>query len=367
MKSAAVVLAGPREIELREFALPEIGREDALLHVEACGVCGADYDPLYLWRGPAPRIGPLVLGHEVAGRIESIGDQAAARWGVGEGDLVVVEEDVPCGRCRLCRTGRYRLCNGLFGGEGRRYGFTSIDEPPSLWGGFSEHMYLSPNSVVHRVPDSVPAHRAPLFLPIANGVDWVRRYGQLPPGGTVVVQGPGQHGLGCVIAAKEAGAGTVVVSGTSKDVARLALAERLGADVTVNVDEERLVDRVRQVTDGALADLVLDVTHRSAQPLVDALRMVAFGGVIVVAGLKMEPVEINTDALIVKDVTLRGANGHDLVSVGAALKILEADRYPFDDLCTHTFPIARAEEAVRTVGREGTSDPVHVTVVPRDG
>lgn len=366
MKSTAVVLTGARQIEVREFALPTIGGDDAILRVEACGVCGADYDPLYLGRGPAPRIGPLVLGHEVAGRIETIGDQAAERWGVGAGDLVVVEEDVPCGRCRLCRTGRYRLCNGLFGGEGRRYGFTSVDEPPALWGGFAEYMYLSPNSLVHRVPDSVPTRRAPLFLPIANGVDWVNRCGRLPPGGTVVIQGPGQHGLGCVIAAREAGAGTVIVSGTSKDVARLALAERLGADVVVNVDEEPLVDRAREATGGALVDLVLDVTHRANQPLVDALRLVAFGGVIVVAGLKMGAVELNTDALIVKDATLRGANGHDLVSVGAALKILEADRYPFDDLCTHTFPIARAEEAVQTVGRECASEPVHVTVVPRD-
>lgn len=364
MTVAAAVLTEKRSIEIREFERPRIGDDDALLRVEATGVCGADFDPLYLGRGPQPRIGPLVMGHEVAGRIEAIGGTAARRWGVEEGDLVVVEEDVPCGRCRLCRTGRYRLCNGLFGGEGRRYGFTSVEEPPGLWGGFAETMYLSPNSVVHRVPASVPARIAPLYLPIANGVDWVGRCGHMPPGGTVLVQGPGQHGLGSVIGAREAGAGTVIVSGTSADASRLELAERLGADVVVNVDEEVLVDRVKEVTEGALADVVLDVTHGVGEPLAQAGRMVAFGGVIVVAGLKMAPTEIRTDTLIVKDATLRAANGHDLISVRSALKILERDDYPFAELCTHTFALEDTEEAVRTVGGEGAADPIHVTVAP---
>ena len=367
MKSSAAVLTAERTIELREYNVPTVGADDAVLRVEATGVCGADFDPLYLGRGPQPRIGPLVLGHEVAGRIDTIGDVAAERWGVTPGDLVVVEEDVPCGRCRLCRTGRYRLCNGLFGGEGRRYGFTSVEVAPHLWGGFAEYMYLSPNSVVHRVPDSVPAELAPLFLPIANGVDWVERCGRLPPGGTVVIQGPGQHGLGCVIAAREAGAHTIIVSGTSQDRTRLALAARLGADVVVNIDEEPLVERVREVTGGQLADVVVDATHGAAGALPDAVRAVAFGGTVVAAGLKMRPTELNTDALVVKGVTLVGANGHDLVSVGGALKILERGHFPFADICSHTFSLADTEHAVRTVGGEGEADPIHVTVVPSHG
>ncbi|HEX9684055.1 MAG TPA: alcohol dehydrogenase catalytic domain-containing protein [Acidimicrobiales bacterium] len=367
MKSAAAVLTGERSIEIRDFDVPSVGADDAVLRVEATGVCGADFDPLYLGRGPQPRIGPLVLGHEIAGRIHHIGDEATSRWGVAEGDLVVVEEDVPCGRCRLCRSGRYRMCNGLAGGEGRRYGFTSVDVAPHLWGGFSDFMYLSPNSVVHRVPDGVPAHRAPLFLPISNGVEWVQRYGRLPPGGTVVVQGPGQHGLGCVIAASEAGASMIIVSGAANDARRLELAKRLGADAVVDVSEEPLVERVRELTGGLGVDVVVDATHGAAAPVRDGVRMAAVGGVVVVAGLKMGRVEVDTDALIVKDVSLVGANGHDLVSVGAALRILEDDQYPFDVLCTHTFTVPEAERAVMTVGGEGDPDPVHVTVVPAHG
>jgi len=121
---------------------------------------------------------------------------------------------------------------------------------------------------------------------------------------------------------------------------------------------------VKAVTDGGGADVVIDATHRASRLLTEAVRMVAIGGTIVVAGLKMDRVELNTDGLIVKDVTLRGANGHDVISVEAALGILERGDLPFEDMCTHTYTLEETEKAVLTVGGEGDPDPIHVTVVP---
>jgi threonine dehydrogenase-like Zn-dependent dehydrogenase len=100
-----------------------------------------------------------------------------------------------------CRTGQFRLCDATdpwMGGI--RYGSTPVAVPPSLWGGYSQYQYLHPNSVLHRVPDHVPAVKAALALPI---VEWVCNEVGVAVGKTVVIQGPGEQGLGCVLAGKK--------------------------------------------------------------------------------------------------------------------------------------------------------------------
>ncbi len=92
----------------------------------------------------------------MVGRIIDIGSLAAQRWGVSSGDRVVVEECIPCGFCRLCRSGHYAMCDGLHGTGGRRYGLVDVELAPHLWGGFANVMYLHPNSVVHRIGEDIP-------------------------------------------------------------------------------------------------------------------------------------------------------------------------------------------------------------------
>lgn len=308
----------------------------------------------------------MILGHEVVGEIVEIGPTAARRWGVAAGDRIVVEEDIPCGRCHLCRTGRYRMCNGLrVPGEGKKYGVTPVAEPPHLWGGYAEYMYLHPNSVVYKIPPTLSSVTATAFLPIANGIEWVRRYGELLPGGTVVIQGPGQQGLGCVIGAREAGAGKIIVTGTARDTNRLDLAQRLGADRTIRVDEEDPVEVVRDFTENAMADLVIDATAGAPGVPGQSLDLAALNGTIVLAathGGSGVPGFV-TDKMIWKELTVRGACGHDCVSVSAALEVLKAKRYPVEGFCTHTFPIEESEEAILTVGGQRDGDAIHVVVV----
>lgn len=100
----AAVAVEPNKIELREFPFPDIPPDGGLLKVEIVGVCGTDVT--YFKKSPVQR----VLGHHVVGYIEKIGEVAAQRWGVKEGDRVAMEEYIPCGHCILCRTGQFRLC-----------------------------------------------------------------------------------------------------------------------------------------------------------------------------------------------------------------------------------------------------------------
>ena len=198
----SAVLLAPRQIEHREFDIPPTRDNDGLLRVEATGICSADWNP-YAYGGeeryPFKHLFPWILGHEIVGHIERIGVEAAKRWNVTEGDRVGVEEVIPCGHCRLCRTGWYRGCTGVIrrNGDGKFFGMTPLSLPPHIWGGYGYHVYLHPNAVVHKLPGSVPTEVAPLFIPVANGFDWLQQAGRSPVGATVVILGPGQHGLGC--------------------------------------------------------------------------------------------------------------------------------------------------------------------------
>ncbi len=119
----AIVQTAPRSLEMRTLPLPKIGPEDGLLQIEACGICGSDYEQ---YQGALPVRFPVIPGHEPVGRIVQIGADAARRWGVGIGDRVAVEPLIPCGFCRNCITGTYRLCSGH-----RRmnaYGYLSVED-----------------------------------------------------------------------------------------------------------------------------------------------------------------------------------------------------------------------------------------------
>src|SRR4051794_6922250 len=148
--TAAAVLIEPRKFEMREFALPEITDDAALLKLEACGICGSD-----IHGSERLSAGPKILGHENVGIVTRLGKAAAAKWQVKEGDRIALEEYVPCGACRWCRSDDFRFCNQTQtnrGGGGLRYGTTPISVEPMLWGGYSQYMYVHPNAVVHKVP-----------------------------------------------------------------------------------------------------------------------------------------------------------------------------------------------------------------------
>lgn len=363
-RANAAVLTAARSIELRDFPVPEPIEGGAVVRVEGTGICGSDWAPYLM--GPLRGGGePVILGHEIVGTVEKISAEGAARWGLAEGDRIVVEEAIPCGHCELCRTGRYRMCDGLFRPGGMRYGMVPVSQEPHLWGGFGELMYLHPRSVVHRVAPTVPVEIAPLYIPLSNGIEWVQELGRARSGSHVVILGPGQHGLGCVVGARLAGAATVTVAGTSRDRERLDAARALGATHVVDVDEEDLVGRVEEITGGHFADVVVEVASGTSTTVPLAIEVAAMSGTVVLAGIKeFKPVDgIVTDKVVFKDLTIRGAYGHDYPSVAAAVSLINAGELPLEVLCTHTFGLDAVDDALRTLGGEG-EDAIHITVVP---
>ncbi|MFQ5666256.1 MAG: zinc-binding dehydrogenase [Candidatus Binatia bacterium] len=358
----AIVQTAPRTLELRELPIPDIDADSALLRVEACGICGSDVEQ---YTGTLPVRWPLIPGHEPLGIIERIGDRAAQRWGVRAGDRVAVEVLIPCGHCRACIEGRYQVCRGR--GSMFAYSYIPLSHPPGLWGAYSDYMYLDPYSIVHPVRKDVPANIAVMFNPLGAGFRWAVEIPDTGPGDIVLILGPGQRGLASVIAARAAGADTIIVTGLARDAHKLALAKELGADHTINIEAEEARACVRKLTNGHGADVIVEVSAVAAEPVGEALHYAAIGGRIVLAGVKGFKVvpEFISDLVVAKELTIKGAFGVTSNAYRSAIRLIESGRVALDKMHTHDFALVEVERAIQMLGGEIPGEAsIHSCLVP---
>lgn len=358
----ALVLERPRQIKCRRFELPEVGDEDALLRVEACGLCGTDHEQ---YSGILPCPFPVIPGHETVGILERVGTKAQERWKVKPGDRVAVEVFQSCAKCRKCAEGDYRKCERH--GIADMYGFVSTGKPPSLWGGYSQYQYLSADSLVLPVAKTLKPAVATLFNPLGAGVQWGAKIPGTKKGDVVAVLGPGIRGLACAVAAKLAGAGFVILTGVGpNDEVRLASGLHFGADLAVDIRKENPVSALIQAA-GCLADIVVDVTAKAPAALGQAIQLVRPGGTIVIAGTRgsAQTPGFWPDLIVYKEIRIVGALGVDTDSYRRALEILESGAFDFEGLPRET---AGFEELPRLLGvmsgEKGTIPPIHGVFVP---
>jgi threonine dehydrogenase-like Zn-dependent dehydrogenase len=367
-KARAAVQVGPKKYEVHEFGIPEVGADDALLRVEACGLCGSDVDQ---YDGKLNGMGlsfPLIPGHEPVGIIEEIGPEAARRWGVRPGDRVAVEPTLGCGRCHACMTGNYRRCRvGRPGVRLSACGFIPTHVKPALWGGLAEYMYVDPNAAVHKVSREIPAQLAVLFQPVAAGISWAHREPGTRVGDTVVVFGAGQRGLTSIVAAREAGAAAVFVVARRQSAHRIALAREFGADEAIFSDED-VVKRLREMTRGEGVDVIVDVTAETLAPIPAAVEIAKAGGTIVLAGVKGPGVNIEGiehDRIFAKELTIKGVKNADYSSFEIAIKLIESAKYPLEKMHTHSFGLSSLEQALLTLaGRVPGENAISVSINP---
>jgi threonine dehydrogenase-like Zn-dependent dehydrogenase len=359
----AIVQHGVRELRSEQLPLPDLAADDALLRVEACGICGSDYEQ---YEGALPVPYPVIPGHEPVGTIEAIGDEASRRWGVRAGDRVAVEALIPCGHCPECITGAYGLCRGARGAM-PVFGYRPLSLEPGLWGGYATHMYLPSHALVHRISPDVPPELAVLFNPLGAGFRWAVAMPRLAVGETIVILGPGQRGLACVIAAAAAGAGCIIVTGLARDERKLALARQYGAHHAVDVERDDAASLVREVTSGRGADVVVDVTSYAVEAVTQALDLARRGGRIVLAGTKgPKPVpNFISDRVVSKELTIVGAFGVEWRSYEQAIRVVESRWQDLAAMHTHTLPLAEAEHGLRLLsGKVEGEEAIHIALVP---
>jgi threonine dehydrogenase-like Zn-dependent dehydrogenase len=363
-KVLAALKVAAATTELREFDLPDLPADAALMRVEVAGVCGTDVSQYKL----PLRGAPLIMGHENVGYLEKVGSTFARQKGMNEGDLVFLEHYVPCGNCEWDHMGEYRHCAAtewFYDPKAIRYGYTSLDVAPGLWGGFSHYVYLPPNAVLHKVPDGLSPEEAGLATPMSNGIQWAILDAGVGYASTVLVQGPGQQGLCCVMAAKQAGAARIIITGTSKDARRLEVAKALGADVVIDAQQERPLERILDATGGRGVDVVLDCAGGTNPVLLGIEATKRRGGTMVVQGDGNATFpDFPMGRLTRKGMTLKSARGHSYRAVELALYHLAARRFPLDLMTTHRFGLAEVDYAIKSVGGVGAPGAIHVSVMP---
>ena len=341
-KSGKVILfmGAGNPLEERTFPLPDDIEPGALLvKTTMATVCGSD---MHTWRGRRPFPVPSVLGHEGVGIIERIGDgvyRDSAGKPISEGDRITWTIISSCGSCFFCLTaGLPQKCLNLF-----KYGHAQSDTPPHFTGTFGEYVYISHGTGIFKLPDEMTDEIAsPLMCAASTVVAGLERIG-INANDTVVIQGAGMLGLYASVVANEQGAKQVIMIDILKK--RLMLAKEFGADHILNANDfsdEELVVKVKDLTDGRGADLVLEVTG-IAKVAELGIKMLRIGGRYLMQGAVYpnDRFSIYSHDIIIRCLTITGLHNYDCRHLGRAIQLVNKsrDRYPFHTLTGPTFPL----------------------------
>lgn len=334
-----------RDVRLEEMEIPRTGPGEMLVQIFASSICGSDIMEWYRIRRA-----PLVLGHEIAGRVVEAGAGVA---GFNKGDRVVATHHVPCFACHYCASGHETVCDTLLGG-------THFDP-----GGFCEYVRLPAVNVERGtwlLPDAVTYEAATFVEPLACVLRG-QRIANIQPGASVLVLGSGIAGLLHVKLALANGAGLVVATDLSPE--RLRLARQYGAHHALSAGAD-VAAEFRKLNSGRGADVVI-VCAAAEAVCQQALQAIGRGGVILLfapapAGTVV-PLAIN-DVFWRRDVTLTTSYAASPADCGAALELIRSQRVRVADMITHRFGLAETGKGFQLVAEGGSS--LKVIIKPQE-
>jgi threonine 3-dehydrogenase len=311
-------------IVLRDVPVPACGPSDALIKVHHAGVCGTD---LHIWEWDSWASNrlkpPVVVGHEFAGRITQLGQEAANDNLLAVGDLVTAEGHVVCGHCLQCRLGDGHLC--------RRTQIIGVDRD----GAFADFIVMPASNVIKL--DGIPTEIGAIMDPLGNAVHTVLE--AQVPGSTVLVLGCGPIGCFAVGVARAAGASLV-----------MELARSMGAQVTLNPGSDDVVAKVRELTGGDGVDLVCEMSgHPSGHA--QALAATRMGGRVNLLGTPSRTTEVDfARDIIFKGLTLYGVTGRKMYQTWHQMRrFLRAGQLDPRPVITHRFPLECIREAIQVI------------------
>jgi threonine dehydrogenase-like Zn-dependent dehydrogenase len=359
----AATLVKPGKYEIREYPLPEPAVGCVLIRMEMSGICGTDK---HTFQGYTTQYGgralefPIIQGHENVGTIAAIGGNGkyADFEGVAlrEGDRVVVGANVSCGECYYCRHDFPYYCCEKMTDYGNNL---SAKNPPYLFGGWSQYLYVVPGSFLVKVPDDLPSEVAVLteIFAVSVGLDRAKQMSSFPNESfrfddTVVVLGVGPLGMCFLMKARMLGAGTIIA--VDKSEYRLHFAKRLGADFAVNVGtmskEERL-QMVKDLTHGRGADMVIECAG-VPQAVPEALEMLRVGGLLVEAGNFSDLGEVPISPhrhICAKNARILGVGGEEPAAYGPSMRQMTRymKNYPLREFVTHRYGLRDVDAAMK--------------------
>jgi len=339
----AAVWNGENRLDITEVPKPGAGEKEAVVRVMSAGLCATDIHVIQkkiIIGSP-----PSILGHEISGIVEEIGDGTA---NVKVGDRVVLDTAMGCGYCNYCKSGMdYLCCNG---GE--------IGTSPHN-GGYAEFI-KAPAHLLHKISDAISFDEGGILESFVCPAGSIYRIG-IRFGDTVLIQGAGPAGLAFLQTVKACGAGKVIISGRREK--RLELARKYGADVVIDAAKEDVFERVMSETNGQGVNISIEATG-AKKCIEQSVSLAAKAGKVIIYSLtgieNCPPMDIQTIAI--KQLTICGAGGNSS-AWEPVIKMAEKGIFSIKDMVTHTFPLSQINQAIEQMN---SADAIKVVIHPND-
>ncbi len=339
--------AANKDLEIVEYPLSPIKKGCILVKITCCTICGSD---IHSWAGRRPAPVPIILGHEIVGRIAASGEGVTHDSGnrpLKIGDRITWTIMDNCGKCYYCREkGLMMKCLHL-----KKYGHDSYEAPPHFTGGFAEYCYIMPGTCVIKIPRHLSdTEVAPANCALATAVaGW--EAAEVQPFENVLIQGAGALGIYASALAKHYGCNRIIVTDISDS--RLEFVKSFGATDTLNtqdMSDTQIADAIRDLTDGFGADCVLEVAGiPSLIPL--GLQCLRIGGRFVAIGTVFPDARFTYDAgdIVQRRLTIKGIHNYDArhLQMGVDLLAQTGSVYPFKNIVTHRFNLDDINKGMR--------------------
>ncbi|MHB9098416.1 MAG: zinc-binding dehydrogenase [Syntrophales bacterium] len=358
---AAVMTKTNGDLEIREYPLPQVEKGSILVKITCCTICGSD---VLAWLGKKKAPVPMILGHEIVGKIAELGEGVLFDSGnrpLKVGDRITWTIMDNCGKCYYCREkGLMMKCLHL-----KKYGHDSCADYPHFVGGFAEYCYITPGTCVIKVPDDLTDEEAaPANCALATVVaGWEAT--DLKPFENVLIQGAGALGFYSAALAKHHGCRRIIVTDILEH--RLAAIKEFGATDTINtknMKDDELVQAVRALTDGFGADAVMEVA--GVPSIVSAgLKCLRIGGRYIEHGSTFPGANVTLDfsEIVFRCLTVRGVHNYDTRHLQWGVDFLSQAKgtFPFYKLVTDRFPLDDINQAMN-LARSGKA--IRVAIIP---
>jgi L-iditol 2-dehydrogenase len=341
----ALVHTAPLKLEYRDVSEPRLNDDEVLVRIKAVAICGSD---VHGYTGTTGRrIPPVIMGHEAAGVVEAIGRKVQD---IAVGDRITFDSTVYCNQCPACRQGRVNLCANRE--------VLGASTPAFHRDGAMAEYVVVPWWITYRLPDALSFEEAALIEPASVGLH-AARMTPVDVNDAVAIVGAGQIGLFAMQGVRVKGAGKTVVLDVKEE--RLALARRLGADVTINPSSADVAAEMRRIVGRPEADAVLEAVGAEATVNL-ALALTKQGGHLTLIGNITPRIQIGLQEMVLRELTLRGSCAV-AGEYRAALDLTAAGRIHAKPLISRIMPLAEGQQAFDALYR-GEPGLMKVVLVP---
>lgn len=322
MKAVVKTAPGTGHVELLDVKEPSPKRNQVKMEISSCGICGTD---IHVYNDTFRNYPPVILGHEFVGRVVEEGADVKGTTDRSARYAVLGANTVTCGHCDYCRSGEFMFCPDR---RGMGHGVN---------GAFALYACVRTDQLF-RLNDELPEEAGTLLEPLAAAVHAVMEIAILRPNDIALVSGPGPIGLLCSLVLIQEGIPTIV-AGTSKDAERLSLIKTLGAAAIVNVEEDDLMECVREATQGLGVDIAFEVSGAaaSAKACLEAVRPL---GQYIQVGHFGNDISLPFDHVAFKQLQVLGSVGYTAKTWTRSMNLLKRGLNPVP-LITHRFPISQ--------------------------